>query len=223
MLGSAEEAAVKARREIATLQLARTSGAAVDLGAGLGFHALALAEIGYDVVAVDSCVELLGEFRNQARSLPVRTVEGDLTAFRRYVPGPYDVILCMGDTLTHLPSSAAVETLIADVTEALVPGGVFCATFRDYTVALEGDERFIPVRSDETRSLTCFLEYGPDTVTVHDLLHERGSDGWTFQVSSYPKLRLDPVWVAGLFEERGSEVKRDTGPGGMVRLVARAV
>lgn len=167
-------------------------------------------------------MELLGELRNQARSLPVRTVEADLTAFRRDVPGPYDVILCMGDTLTHLPSAAAVETLATDVTEALVPGSVFCATFRDYTVALEGDQRFIPVRSDDARSLTCFLEYGPDTVSVHDILYERGADGWAFQVSSYPKLRLDPAWVGGLFEQRGSGVKRDSGPGGMVRLVAWA-
>lgn len=223
MLGSTEQAAMKARSEIATLDLAHTTGTAVDLGAGLGFHALALAELGYDVVAVDSCAELLGALRNKPQPLPVHTVEADLTAFRRYVPGPHDVILCMGDTLTHLHSIAAVETLAADVMEALAPGGVFCATFRDYTLALEGDQRFILVCSDETRNLTCFLEYGPDTVTIHDLLHEHGASGWTFRVSSYPKLRLDPAWVAGLFAECGGEVTRDTGPAGMVRLVARAV
>lgn len=223
MLGGDAAARENARSDIASLHLVRASGRAVDLGAGLGFHSLSLAELGYRVTAVDSSAELLGSLKDMAKSLPVHTVEGDLVAFRRYVSEPCNIILCMGDTLTHLPSKAALGVLMSEITDALTPDGVFCATFRDYTVALEGDKRFIPVRSDEERSLTCFLEYEPDIVTVHDLLHERGSNGWTFKVSSYPKLRLDPAWVAGLFEAKGNQVMLDAGPRGMVRLVARAV
>ena len=52
---------------------------------------------------------------------------------------------------------------------ALERGGRFVITYRDLSrEALELD-RFIPVRSDDTTILTCFLEYEPETVKVHDL------------------------------------------------------
>ena len=63
---------------------------------------------------------------------------------------------------------------------------------------LTGTARFLPVRADDQRILTCFLEYGPSHVTVHDLLHEREAGGaWRLQTSAYRKLRLSPGWVAG--------------------------
>ena len=223
MLGDADEAVAKAQREVAALDPPYTSGTAADLGAGLGFHTVVLAEAGYTVTAIDSDPGLLTALRNRAKDLPVRAVEANLVAFRQHAPGPHDAVLCMGDTLTHLPACDAVEALAGHVAGALGPGGVFCATFRDYTRVLEGDARFIPVRRGENRTLTAFLEYGPDVVTVHDLLHERGEDGWTLRVSSYPKLRLNPAWLVALFEEQGLSVERGSDPGGMVRLTARAV
>jgi predicted hotdog family 3-hydroxylacyl-ACP dehydratase len=126
----------------------------------------------------------------------------------------------MGDTLTHLPSHAAVETLLAEIATALAPGGVFACTFRNYTRELADEARFILVRSDLDRILTCFLEYGPDTVTVHDVLHERAADGWRMRIGSYLKLRLAPESVREILERHGCSVVEDTGPGGMVRLRA---
>jgi hypothetical protein len=53
----------------------------------------------------------------------------------------------MGDTLTHLESTASVQGLFSEIGCTLTPGGVFVATFRDYaSKTLEGLDRFIPVR-----------------------------------------------------------------------------
>jgi hypothetical protein len=80
----------------------------------------------------------------------------------------------MGDTLTHAASMPSVERLFEAISEALKPAGIFVATFRNYAdTALEGVGRFIPVRQDERRILTCFLEYGDTTVTAYDLLNEQ--------------------------------------------------
>ena len=178
-----------------------SAGLAVDLGAGPGLHALPLARFGFRVVAIDDCEVLLTELRERAGrgtgALPIDCVAADLLSFPDHSDGPIDVLLCMGDTLTHLPCVAYVETLLERVAPSLAPGGIFVATLRDYTTrTLEGPQRFIPVRSDENRILTCFLEYGADKVMVHDVLHERQAQGWLTRVSSYPKLRLDPAWVA---------------------------
>ena len=65
--------------------------------------------------------------RGHAGQLPILTAEADLLDFPQYIVGPTDVILCMGDTLTHLASKQAIESLFAQVAGALAPGGAFVA------------------------------------------------------------------------------------------------
>jgi SAM-dependent methyltransferase len=197
-------------------------GVAIDLGAGNGVYAVALAELGYSVVAIDSCAALLRELSAAAGDRDIRSALGDLTSFPQFVTAPAEAVVCMGDTLTHLESRSAVEQLLRDVRTALVPGGVFVATFRDYVSAeLVGADRFIPVRSDSDRILTCFLDYREDSVLVHDIVQERSDAGWSTTVGVYPKLRLDPGWVLAAATRAGLEATISGGPRGMARLVGR--
>jgi 2-polyprenyl-3-methyl-5-hydroxy-6-metoxy-1,4-benzoquinol methylase len=222
MVGDIDAAFARSATELDALHLLRqVRGAALDLGAGFGLHALPLAQRGYAVTAIDSCQALLDELKARAQHLPIKTLRADIAVFRAHVEEPLDVILCMGDTLTHLPDLACVESLCAQVAAALTKGGMFAATFRDYVASpLESEQRFILVRSDARRILTCFLEYGKQQVTVYDLLHERQGDGWQQRVSSYPKLRLDPQWVVSKLTDLGLTARREAGFGGMVRIVA---
>jgi len=200
------------------------SGTALDLGAGLGLHSIALAKRGYGVTAIDSCGVLLGELRARAAGLPIAVVEDDIRAFPAHVLSPCDVIVCLGDTLTHLPSLDAVDALLREIVAALSTGGMFAATFRDYaSTTLEGNERFILVKRDQRMILTCFLEYGTDRVTVHDIVTQREDSQWVRRVSSYPKLRLAPGWVLSKLEDLGLTARQETAPSGMVRIVARNV
>ena len=220
MAGGLQSALERGAGEIDALDLPPTAGAtAVDLGAGFGMHAIPLARRGYTVVAIDSCAPLLDDLRRQSSGLNVEVIDGDMLAFGRYLNSRPRLILCMGDTLTHLPDKPAVSRLIADAAAALTAGGHLVVSFRDYTIALTGDQRFIPVRSDAQRIFTCFLEYSATQVTVHDLLHERDQQQWRLQVSSYSKLRLAPEWVISEFELAGFAVRREAGLSGMVRLV----
>jgi hypothetical protein len=127
----------------------------------------------------------------------------------------------MGDTITHLPDFDSVEALVERAFAELAPGGAFVVTFRDYSVALEGDRRFIPVRGDDGRVLTCFLEYEPQAVIVHDIVHERAAQGWQTRVSHYRKLRLSAGRLADRLRASGFEVRSEAGARGMVRLVAQ--
>ena len=221
MLGDLDAAFVRSAAELDDLPLPVERGVAVDLGAGLGLHALPLARRGFTVVAIDNCQKLLDELHTRSGSLPVAAHHADLLGFRAFVTGEPRLIVCMGDTLTHLPNLAAVESLLKAVAESLPRGGVFAATFRDYaTRTLEGDQRFISVRADDARILTCFLEYQDQQVTVHDLVQEKENGRWRQSISSYPKLRLAPEWVASRLRELGFGVKRDSTQNGMARIVA---
>ena len=96
-----------------------------------------------------------------------------------------DVILCMGDTLTHLPDRDAVRQLLALAAESLRPGGRIHRHLSRLHARFGGNARFIPVKSDAERILACFLEYAADHVDVHDMLHEWDGGAWQLRVSSY--------------------------------------
>jgi SAM-dependent methyltransferase len=222
MLGDLDAAFERAAAEIEALPLPRRTGLAVDLGAGLGLHSVALAARGFEVIAIDNCPTLLDELLGRCGGLTVTAHNADLLDFPAYLKGLRpEVIVCMGDTLTHLPDLSAAEALLAMVAASLPHQGVFATTFRDYAGrTLHGDERFISVRADEERILACFLEYGEDHVVVHDLLHEKQDGRWRQSISSYPKIRLAPEWVAARLSANGFAVKRDTTASGMTRIVA---
>jgi 2-polyprenyl-3-methyl-5-hydroxy-6-metoxy-1,4-benzoquinol methylase len=223
MCGGMEAALTRGDAELDALGLApHATRHAVDLGAGFGMHSIPLARRGFEVLAIDSSAELLWELEALAAGLQVRAVEDDILKFREHLAAAPQVILCMGDTLAHLSDEQAVEALFAQVAAALAPGGIFVSSFRDYTTPLEAERRFIPVRSDADRILTCFLEYEASHVNVHDLVHEREGSAWRQRVSAYRKLRLSPDRVVVALDRAGFQVRRQAGLSGMVRLVAHA-
>jgi SAM-dependent methyltransferase len=218
MAGGVESALAAGAQDVAPL--VPGDGLAIDLGAGFGMHAIPLARAGYEVVALDTSRELLDVLRANSAGLAIRTVEADLLDFRRHATSLASLIVCLGDTLTHLESTDDVERLVRDVAVSLRPGGRFVTTFRDYTQPATGDARFIPVRSDADRIHTCFLEEHPDQMLVHDIVHERDGITWRMKVSSYPKLRLAPAAVAETLRYEGLEPTVTPGARGMVRITA---
>jgi SAM-dependent methyltransferase len=218
MAGGLESSLAAGAEDVAALVPGR--GCAIDLGAGFGMHAVPLARGGYDVVAIDTSAQLLDVLRRAAAGLPVRAVEADLLDFRRHVPAAASLIVCLGDTLTHLPAREDVERLFRDVAASLEPGGRFVLTFRDYSRPATGTARFIPVRSDAERIHTCFLEEQAEHIAVHDIVHERDGAAWRMRVSSYPKLRLAPATVETLLGAVGLVPTITAGPRGMVRITA---
>jgi 2-polyprenyl-3-methyl-5-hydroxy-6-metoxy-1,4-benzoquinol methylase len=181
----------------------RASKRAVDLGAGCGFQAIPLARLGFSVTAIDIDRKLLSELEQHAHGEDIETVCADIRDFRRHAPQPAELVVCMVDTLLHLDSQADVAQLAAEVFSALERGGTFIATFRDFTVETKELERFIPVRSDDKTVFTCFLEFEPETVKVHDLVHRRVDGHWNFAKSFYRKLRLPTDWVVVTLRDAG--------------------
>ena len=221
MAGGPHNALSVGAADLSALGLGTARGAvAIDLGSGFGMHAIPLARLGYTVTAIDTSAILLTELRRLGDGLGICAIEDDLLNFTAHIVTAPSLILCMGDTLTHLSNPGDVDLLCARVVASLAPNGRFITAFRDYTHLARGDARFIPVRSDADRIHTCFLEEESDRVLVHDMVHERQGETWTMHVSHYPKLRLNPDVVVRSLERHGLSVTRQQGPRGMVQIVA---
>jgi len=143
----------------------------------------------------------------------------DILILAQYVPkDSIDVVVCMGDTLPHLKSVAQVRALVEACWQALRPSGRLLLTFRDYSQALQGLDRIIPVRLDADRLMTCILDYAADHVEVTDLIYTRVDAGWDVHKSRYRKLRLAPDEVVALLRSLGFEVTSIAGR--MITIVA---
>jgi len=197
------------------------SAVAVDLGAGPGSQSIPLAEMGFLVNAIDTSRELLEELRQRAVGLPIVTIQDDLLRFARHCPPQAALVVCMGDTLTHLDTLQEVRRLIRAVPKRLAVGGRLFLGFRDMSTALEDLERFVAVRSDANRIFTCFLEYEKRHVKVHDLLHERCDDQWILHKSYYRKLRISTQWLVEQIEKAGLTMEHVEVQNGMTTLIAR--
>lgn len=196
---------------------------AVDLGCGPGYQSLALAKMGYGTVqSIDTSRQLLAELEAANKGYPIQPILADLRAFSKFVERQSaSVIVCMGDTLTHLKSHSEVSKLFRDAHDALVPGGRLVLTFRDLSTELTGLDRFFPVQADDHRILMCVLDYEPECVVVNDLIHVRGDNGWALHKSRYRKLRLAPPNLVTELEEIGFVVDHDRPVGRMHCISAR--
>lgn len=190
---------------------------AFDLGSGPGFQSIALSQLGFKVHAVDFSEELLNELRLKDPSIDVHA--GDLRELgfaKALKPG---VIVCMGDTLTHLLSKEEVSKLVKEIHTLLVSGGRVIFTYRDLSQERVGTERFIPVRADDQRILTCFLENDDEHVKVFDLLYEKIGGDWVLSKSFYRKVKLPSAWLIKEMEKAGFSVQSSKLQNGMDLLI----
>lgn len=200
----------------------QTTDVALDLGSGPGYQSIALAKLGFSrVLAIDTSQALLDELAAEKGDQPIEPVRADLRALPKLVaPNGADAIVCMGDTLTHLGHRAEVSALFASAYIALAPGGIFVLSFRDLSVELSGLDRFLLVRADADRIMTCVLEYEPHSVVVTDLIHTRDGETWTLRKSSYRKLRLSPPDMATELREAGFAIRHQQPIGRLFVIAA---
>lgn len=221
MLGGFEAGIEKNARFFEQHRITPTgSGKAVDLGAGCGFQSIPLARAGFSVVAIDLDDKLLAELETHVDGLPIRAIRDDLLRFENHLDGAVELIVCMTDTILHLDSEEKVSSLFEKAFAGLGEGGRLILTFRDLSSEVKELDRFLPVKSDRNIVFTCFLEYEPKTVKVHDLVYRRDGDTWSFNKSYYRKLRLSKEWVETRLSGAGFTLTESTVDSGFVTVIA---
>lgn len=198
MLGDFDSAANATAKLLTELNILGVEGAtALDLGAGTGIQSVPLAQAGFSVTAVDLSARVLAELTKRTDGLPVRAVRGDMLDPETYTEAaPFDVVACMGDTLTHLGNEQEVYRLFANIIAVLKSGGPLILSWRDMSgpVSPTGAPQAYPVRLERDRLFTTVIAAaGPGHVSSTDIISVRSENAWEFGQNSYYKLRLSQV------------------------------
>ncbi len=134
-------------------ELARAAGGPVlDLGAGTGRVALALAEAGHEVTALDSDPLLLDELGGRARERGLSVARWHADA-REFTPVPrFALILAPMQLLQILGGPVSRAALLERVTGSLVPDGLFAAALADLDAAVAPVDAAPPIPDVGERS-----------------------------------------------------------------------
>jgi len=166
----------------------------VDLACGTGLHAAFFADLGAQVTALDLSTEMVTHARTRRPHPAITYRQGDM---RRLCGGPWDVAVCLGNSLSLLPSHRDVEQTLAAVFDALVPGGLFALQLRNCEAAAarhpqhriekrqRADTEVVAIKSlvphrDHALLALAFYAFTPGTCTTASetavLLHLTGND-----------------------------------------------
>lgn len=106
----------------------------LDVGCGTGSLAIALARTGALVRAFDYDAQMVAkaeEKRPQALNLAFS--QGDmLEVAHTYEDVNFDMVVCLGNTLVHMPDLMSVTKVVADVAQRLATGGHFVFQIINY-------------------------------------------------------------------------------------------
>lgn len=130
----------------------------LDIGAGTGTMAMALAQKGLNVTAIEPDETMLEYIRQKAVSHQV-SVAVSLKGMQQIdqLTEPFDGLYCIGNTLPHLHDVAEIETFIKKCYEKLPPGGKLILQLVNYDKVLSDPEFSFPII--ERDELTFVREY----------------------------------------------------------------
>jgi SAM-dependent methyltransferase len=123
-------------KEIDSLEVALRAVGAVrilDAGCAAGFHSIELSRRGFRPTGIDLSPAMVREARARAAAdgRPIRFTRKDLKEAHRVAGGPFDVVLCLGNTMASVHSSADRKRVFRAFRAALRPGGLLTLQLRD--------------------------------------------------------------------------------------------
>jgi glycine/sarcosine N-methyltransferase len=106
----------------------------LDVAAGIGTQALALASLGFDVTARDLSVPAIARLCREAasRGLTLDAAQADMREVRDSVQGPFEAVICFDNSLLHLLTDGEIKEALAGFHELLTERGVLLLSVRDY-------------------------------------------------------------------------------------------
>ncbi len=182
----------------------------LDAACGTGMHTIELARRGYLSTGADLSAGMIAQARQNAQAACVQ-VDFQVAGFGELADRfwGFDAVLCLGNSLPHLLSEAALASALRDFKACLRPGGLLIIQNRNFDAVLARQERWMnPEPYSEGNQewiFVRFYDFDPDgLISFHIITLARcGVSPWQQKVSStrlYPQRQAmleDALKVAG--------------------------
>lgn len=142
----------------------------VDMGCGTGLHTRVLGERGCTVLGLDPSREMRDRAREFCASLPaVRIEDGDFFSPLLAEGTPFDLLVCLGNTLPHLEDAGTLEDLFRYWLSCLAPGGRIMVQLLNYDRIQRDRERIVAVRRAGALLTVRFYDFTEPRLTFNIL------------------------------------------------------
>jgi ubiquinone/menaquinone biosynthesis C-methylase UbiE len=150
----------------------------LDAACGTGAYSRALAAAGVEVTGADLSAGQL-ERADQlaaAEGVEVKWVQAAFDELAGKVPGPFDLALCMGNSLVHVMDQAGLAAAVDNFLSVLAPGGHLLTTNLNYERICTAGERIVGVHRAGPREYVRFYDFLSDTRIAFNVLQIDWSD-----------------------------------------------
>ena len=126
----------------------------LDLACGSGRHAVALAKEGHEVIGLDLSSQMISAAQvcAQENNVQVRFYVANMEKANTTVKGPFDLILCLGNSLALLPSLESLQKTLKGMHRLLSKSGYFISQTLNFEEIRHSQFRFFPLKSGKTLS-----------------------------------------------------------------------
>jgi SAM-dependent methyltransferase len=164
----------------------------LDVAAGTGRHAIALAQRGYQVIGADVSAGMVQQARTNAKGagLDLPFVQAGFGQVAASDVGTFDAVLCLGSSLPHVQSLDALGPALQDFASVLRSDGLLLVQNRNFDRVLAEESRWMPpqsAREGDTEWLFLrFYDFGADGSLAFNVvtLVRKGELAWQQQASS---------------------------------------
>ena len=166
----------------------------MDAACGTGHHAIALANIGFQMFGSDLYPEMVSMADANAKAA------GEKVTFRTAgfgsinetfkQPGEFDAVLCLGNSLPHVASEQDLKKALQDFKELLRPGGMLLLQMRNFDLVMGEKKRWMEpqtVKEGTTEWLFIrFYDFEADGKIQFNILslHRKPNAPWHTQLTS---------------------------------------
>jgi len=168
-----------AREKLAELRRRHPFDRVLDVACGNGMHAMMLARMGASVTGADISEAMLGQARRRARDagLDVRWIHSPMQEIYDRDQGPFDAILCLGNSLPHLLDPRQLLQTMAVFSLLVAPQGIVVLQLLNYARVLARQERIVGVTRQGDTEYVRFYDFLEDLVRFNVLKLTWSADG----------------------------------------------
>lgn len=195
-------------------------GRVLDAACATGWHAIALAQQGFQTAGADLSPQMIAVARRNAQAagvaLPFEVAGfGDLA--RSFATSlPFDGLICLGNSLPHLLTPQDLARALADFAACLRPGGTLILQNRNFDAVLARGERWMEPQAFRKGRKTWlylrFYDFLPEGLIRFNMVRlTRERTGWTQRVTSTVLRPLRMAEVVEALREAGFEALETYG------------